>query len=227
MTGQTVRPRSGQLNLRRLSWLLLIAVASLAFWLAPVLYPLKIFAVFIHETGHALAAILTGGRVESMVVTPHESGYVRYVGGDPLLVASAGYVGSALFGGLMLLLAGRERWTTTIFGGLALLFGAMTVCFVRNAFGVGFGLTTAMVCGLLAWKPLPWARYVIDVLAVLSTLYAVYDLGDFLLVGATTDAVILARITGVPALLWAALWSVVSLFVVYAAGKRAVTRPSP
>jgi hypothetical protein len=98
---------------------------------------------------------------------------------------------------------------------------------VRNAFGVGFGLTTAAVCGLLAWKRLPWARYVVDVLAVMSALYAVYDLGDFLLVGARTDTVILARLTGVPALLWAALWSAVSLFVVYAAGKRAVTRPSP
>lgn len=212
------------MNWRRLSWLLLITAVSVVFWLTPTLYPLKIFAVFIHETGHALAAVLTGGRVVSMVVTPYESGYVQYIGGNPLLVASAGYVGSALFGGLMLLLAGHEPRTTPVFGGLAVLFGAMTVWFVRNPFGVGFGLATAAACGLLAWKRVPGARYIIDVLAVMSTLYAVYDLGDFLLVGARTDAVILARLTGVPAFIWAGLWSAVSLFVVYTAGKRAVTR---
>ncbi|MFB3123597.1 MAG: M50 family metallopeptidase [Candidatus Binatia bacterium] len=34
------------------------------------MYPLKIFAVFIHETFHALATVLTSGHVVSMVVLP-------------------------------------------------------------------------------------------------------------------------------------------------------------
>jgi hypothetical protein len=49
--------------------------------------------VFIHETGHALATVLTGGRVVSMVVTPWESGDVHSVGGNAPLIASAGYDG--------------------------------------------------------------------------------------------------------------------------------------
>jgi hypothetical protein len=216
---------NGRINPRRLFLFLLIAVTSVFFWLTPVLYPLKIFVVFIHETGHALATVLTGGRVVSMVVTPWESGYVQHIGGNPLLVASAGYVGSALFGGLMLCLSGRESWATTIFAALALLFGIVTVWFVRNAFGIVFGLGSAVGCGVLAWKRFPGAHYIIDVLAVMSSLYALYDLSDFLLVGARTDAVILARITRVPAFIWAILWSVISLLVVYTAGKRALLRP--
>ncbi len=215
----------GRINRRRLLLFLIIAVASVFFWLTPALYPVKIFVVFIHETGHALATVLTGGSVVSMVVTPWESGYVQHRGGNALLIASAGYVGSALFGGLMLCLTGRQTWATTICAGLAVLFGIVTLWFVRNTFGVIFGLGTAGVFGGLAWKRFRGTHYIIDVLAVMSSLYAVYDLSDFLLLGVRTDAVILAQITPVPAFIWAMVWSALSLLVVYTAGKRALTRP--
>ena len=224
MTPATVPTSAGCLNLRRLCWFTFIALISFFLWRTPALYPLKIFVVFIHETGHALASVLTGGSVLTMVVTPWESGYVQHVGGNVLLVASAGYVGSALFGGSMLLLSGWPRWAGRTFAMLSGLFAVVTLCFVRNLFGIVFGLGTAFVFGLLAWKQLRGMHYIIDVLAVMSSLYALYDLSDFLLIGAKTDAVILAEITQVPALIWAILWSSFSLLVVYVAGKRALLR---
>jgi len=225
MGTRTIAPASRKINTRRLLLFLGIAVTAVFFWLAPALYPLKIFVVFIHETGHALATVLTGGYVVSMVVTPWESGYVQYVGGNTLLIASAGYVGSALFGGIMLLLTGRQAWAPTIYAGLAVLFGVVTIWFVRNVFGVVFGLSTTVVFGVLAWKAWPGTHYIIDVLAVMSSLYALYDLTDFLLLGARTDAVILAQITYIPAFIWAMLWSAISLLVVYTAGKQSLRRP--
>lgn len=211
-------------NFYRLGLFLLVVLVSIALWRTPVLYPLKIFVVFIHETGHALTAVLTGGQVLEMVVTPWESGYVKYRGGMPLLVAAAGYVGSATFGSVMLLLAGREAWAGTVFGVLAVLFGGVTLGFVRNGFGLVFGLGTAVVFAGLAWKRFPGAHYVIDILAVMSTLYALYDLSDFLLIGAETDAVILARMTSIPAFVWALLWSVMSVVAVCLAGGRTLSR---
>jgi hypothetical protein len=213
------------LNIRRLAWLAAIALVSVLFWLSPVLAPFKIFVVFIHETGHALATLLTGGRVLSMVVTPWQSGYVESLGGNALIIASAGYIGSALFGGIMLSLSGRKQWTQYIFIALAILFGVMTLCFVRNLFGWIFGLGTTAMFSLLAYKRFPFSVYIVDILAVMSSMYAIYDLSDFLLVGARTDAVILASITGVPAFIWALVWSAISLLVVYGAGKRALMRP--
>ena len=213
------------LNIRRLAWLAAIALVSVLFWLSPVLAPFKIFVVFIHETGHALATLLTGGRVLSMVVTPWQSGYVESLGGNALIIASAGYIGSALFGGIMLSLSGRKQWTQCIFIALAILFGVMTLCFVRNLFGWIFGLGTTAMFSLLAYKRFPFSVYIVDILAVMSSMYAIYDLSDFLLVGARTDAVILASITGVPAFIWALVWSAISLLVVYGAGKRALMRP--
>jgi hypothetical protein len=77
---------------------------------------------------------------------------------------------------------------------------------------------------LLAYKRFPFSVYLVDILAVMSSMYALYDLSDFLWLGARTDAVILSDITRVPAFIWALLWSAISLCVVYTAGKRALTR---
>lgn len=213
-----------KLNLYRLAWFAAIALVSVLFWLSPILAPLKIFVVFIHETGHALATLLTGGRVLSMVVTPWQSGYVEPLGGNALIIASAGYLGSALFGGILLSLSGRRQWTQRIFTTLAIVFGVVTICFVRNLFGWIFGLGTTAIFSLLAYKRFPFSVYLVDILAVMSSMYALYDLSDFLWLGARTDAVILSDITRVPAFIWALLWSAISLCVVYTAGKRALTR---
>ena len=216
------------LNLRQLLVFLTIGFVSLLFWHTPFLYPIKIFVVFIHEAGHAFTTVLTGGQVISMVVTPWQSGYVQHVGGNPLIIASAGYVGSALFGGLLLLLSTRDEWASAIFFGLAVFFGLVTLVFVRNGFGLVFGCGTALSFALLSRRPFPGTHYIVDILAVTSSLYAVYDLTDFLFVGARTDAVILAELTAVPAFIWAGLWSVLSLAIVWGAGKRAVRRvPRP
>jgi len=212
-------------NIRRLVWFVAIALVSVLFWLSPILAPFKIFVVFIHETGHALATLLTGGRVLSMVVTPWQSGYVEPLGGNALIIASAGYVGSALFGGIMLSLSGRKQWTQRIFTMLAIVFGVVTLCFVRDFFGWIFGLGTAAMFSLLAYTRFPFSVYIVDILAVMSAMYALYDLSDFLWIGARTDAVILAGITGVPAFIWALVWSAISLVLVYGAGKRALMRP--
>ncbi len=76
-----------------------------------IVYPFRLFNTFVHEVGHAVAAVITGGYVESMVVNLDTSGYVIRRGGWTPLVASAGYMGSIL-AGAALLVAGRKReWT--------------------------------------------------------------------------------------------------------------------
>ncbi len=215
-----------RLNIHQLIVFLIIGFLSLVFWHTPFLYPVKIFVVFIHEASHALTTILTGGQVVSMVVTPWQSGYVQHAGGNSFFIAAAGYIGSALFGGFLLLLSTREEWASAVFFGLAIFFSLVTIFFVRNGFGLAFGLGTAVAFAFLSRRPFPGSHYIVDILAVTSALYAVYDLTDFLFIGARTDAVILAEITAVPAFVWAGLWSVISLGIVWVAGKRAVRQTS-
>ena len=74
-------------------------------WYLPILsyvvYPLQLFATFIHEGGHALAAVLTGTSVQSLTVSPDTSGEVYSMGSgwfSQLFISSAGYLGTTAFG---------------------------------------------------------------------------------------------------------------------------------
>ncbi|MCH8979868.1 MAG: M50 family metallopeptidase, partial [Armatimonadetes bacterium] len=82
------------------------SVASLAVWavpyLRPVLLPLIFYNTHIHELCHALAAVVTGGSVEFIKVNANGSGVTHTLGGSPFLLATSGYVGSAIVGGLLI-----------------------------------------------------------------------------------------------------------------------------
>ena len=78
--------------------LLTAAVISIVLWFIPfaeiVTYPFRIFVTFIHEGGHAIAALVTGNSVESLSIATNASGETYTSGGGRLsqmFVASAGY----------------------------------------------------------------------------------------------------------------------------------------
>ena len=70
------------------------------------------------------------------------------------------------------------------------------------------------------------AGWLLAAVGVTSCLYAVYDLADLLPWGGAreTDAVLLARSTGVPAFVWAVVWACVSLFLLLWFGRLAARR---
>src|SRR4026209_2067539 len=94
--------------------LLLVATAiSVLIWVASwylpllgyVVYPLQLFATFIHEGSHVLATLLTGNSVQSLTVSSDGSGAVWSQGTgafSSLLISSAGYLGTTLYGALLL-----------------------------------------------------------------------------------------------------------------------------
>jgi hypothetical protein len=115
-----------------------IALAiSLVFWLlggpAGPLYPLRLLVTMYHEAGHALAALATGGDVSQFVVRPDASGVVFSRGGYRPLVISAGYVGTALLGALLVVFAR----TPDLVRGTLFVLGAATA---TSALLIGFGL---------------------------------------------------------------------------------------
>src|SRR5438067_13560386 len=95
--------------------LLLATALSIALWFIPFAeilgYPFRIFVTFIHEGGHAIAALLTGNSVQSLSVAMNGSGDTYTTQGgvcSQMLVASAGYVGAMSFGALLLILIRRS-----------------------------------------------------------------------------------------------------------------------
>src|SRR5688572_1867985 len=114
-------------------------VASLTAWGPLVLYPFKLFTTWVHECGHALATVLVGGRVQAITIAPDTSGLtLGLIPASTLargLVASAGYLGAALFGCVLMAAARVERWAHAILlatGGCLLLSAAF---WMRNLFG--------------------------------------------------------------------------------------------
>ncbi len=203
------------LNFQRLGIILVMGIISVLLWNTPILYPFKIFVVFIHESSHALASILTGGKVLQLSVSPDESGFVRQIGGNSFLTASAGYIGSSFFGGLVLLFSEKKKNARYVFLTLTVLVGFMTIAYVRNIFGVTFGLLATAGFWFLYSRNFSFSSYILDFIGVTSSLYAIYDLTDFLIYNARTDAVILSEITFIPAMIWAFLWSLISILILF------------
>jgi len=100
----------------QLTLLLVATVATVALWFIPyaewLVYPIRLFVTFIHESSHAIVALVTGGAVQSLTIASDGSG-LTYTAGNGLLgslfTSSAGYLGTTFFGVLMLYLMRRSR----------------------------------------------------------------------------------------------------------------------
>ena len=186
-------------------WLVLLWIL----WWSPVIYPLKLFVVLLHEAGHATAAVATGGVVQRIVVTPDQGGVCYCPGGNAFLTLSAGYLGSLLFGALILLLARIRRppprESTTLIG-VAVL--ALTALYVRNPFGILFGALFG--AGMIALRAAGRTVHVVvlTALGLTSCLYALLDIKSDVLdrPHLDSDAHMLAELTGIPTVLWGVLW---------------------
>lgn len=205
-----------------LAGLVLLGLALLLLWQVPtlgwVVYPFRLFGTFVHELSHGLAAIATGGQFVRFSVSPDLSGLAWSAGGVRWIVASAGYVGSAIFGGFLVLLAARgvpARWLLLGLGGLLCL---LCLLYVRNWFGIvsGLGLGVALLAAGLYLRGLA-ADLLVMVLALqalldgFNSLFNVWRLSGA--VDVHTDAHTMAQLSGLPAGLWVAIWMGFSLLV--------------
>src|ERR687886_2369162 len=118
--------------------LLFAALLTIALWFIPyasiVTYPFRLFVTFIHEGGHALAALLTGNSVRSLSVSIDASGLTETLvapGGffSQLFISSAGYLGAISFGALLLWLIRHRFKARAVLAGSALIVAALTAVF--------------------------------------------------------------------------------------------------
>ncbi len=188
----------------------LFFAAVMFFWDSPVVFPVKLFVVLLHELSHGFAGILTGGRIVEIEINAQQGGHCVVAGGNFFVTASAGYLGSLAWGALMV-------WGSTRFPGLskrfvvviALLILATTALYIRDpytvlatlCFGAAF-LATARFGGETL------NRLFLLGLGLTSCLYAVLDIKSDVLdrPELMSDARILAGLTGVPTLVWGMLW---------------------
>ncbi|HEV2828492.1 MAG TPA: M50 family metallopeptidase [Pyrinomonadaceae bacterium] len=212
--------------------LLTAAVISIVLWFIPyaeiLTYPFRIFVTFIHEGGHALAALLTGNSVASLSIATNASGETYTSQGGALsqmFVASAGYLGSMAFGALLLVLIRKAIAARFVLLGSAALVFALTVIYglvkpamtgvVSSALPFTILAGTILSVGLVVIAKYAKARvasFFVSLLAVQCILNALLDLKTVFFMSSPfapsvpTDAVNMANATGIPAMVWAVVW---------------------
>jgi len=186
-------------------------------WDTVLIYPLKVFVVLLHEISHGAMAIVTGGRIDRIVLDPYQGGACYCPGGSAFLTLSAGYLGSLAWGALLLTLGQSKRvrpeWVTTVIGVLVV---GLTLLFVRSGFGIAFGIAFGAALLLGSRKlSVGFNRGVLLVLGLTSALYAILDIKSDVLdrPHLQSDAAMLSEVTGIPTVAWGVIWIGIALAV--------------
>ena len=210
-------------------------------------YPFRIFVTFIHEGGHALAALLTGNSVASLSVAMNASGETYTTQGgiiSQVFISSAGYLGSMAFGALLLILIRKAVAARIVLLSCGILVFAMTMIFgfIKPLFWVNAwsGIPFTLLAGLLISAGLVLiarfasarvATFFVSFLAVQCVLNAIFDLNTLLSLSSPfsnvvvpTDARNMAQATGIPAVFWTLAWIALALGILWFAMRLYVAR---
>jgi hypothetical protein len=221
--------------------LLIAATISVVLWFIPyaeiLTYPFRIFVTFIHEGGHAIAALLTGNSVSSLSVATNASGETYTTQGgliSQMFISSAGYLGSMAFGALLLVLIRKTvaarivlLCSAVLIFGLTMIYGLFKPVFSGTSWsGIPFTLLAGVLLsvGLFLIARFATARvatFFVSFLAVQCVLNALTDLKTVFFLSSPfqpavpTDAVNMAQATGFPAILWTVVWIVIALGILW------------
>lgn len=225
--------------------LIIATVITIVLWFIPfadyLVYPIRLFVTFIHEASHALIAVLTGGSVQSLTIASDGSGVVYSAPSGwfgAMLTSSAGYLGTTVFGVMMLVLIRKSVSPHKVLVGSGIFIGTMTVvfgilspifhflslnvAFSSVIFTVGAGLLLA--AGLLAlgkFSSYRVANFSVAFLAIQCLLNSLSDLKTVFFINAplvgsdlANDAKNMADATGLPGVFWVFLWIVISVVMI-------------
>lgn len=227
---------------RHEKFLVAALLATLVLWNVPygwaALYPFKLFATWLHESSHAILMLATGAGLDRLEIFQDTSGlaFPRHGVTAPaqILIASAGYMGTALFGALFLVVGRTRLGARWILAGLGTAMLLVAMLAVRNPFGVAAVLAEAVALLVLGrWGGERTCAFLVSFLAAQSCINAVLDI-RVLFGGATyvdgqlhtgSDADTVAHVLGGPAAFWASLWLLWSFALFYLALR--LVRPRP
>ena len=228
-------------------YLILLAsvITLLLWWVVPfgeyIVYPIRLFVTFIHESSHAIVAVITGGSVQSLTISTDGSGVVYSAPSGffgALLTSSAGYLGTTAFGVLLLFLIRRSfspnkllivlggfvALMTVVFAVISPVFNFLSLqaTFSSILFTIVAGaVLAAALIGVGAYSSLKTANFAVAFLAVQCLLNALLDLKTVFFINSPfvgadiqTDAGNMAAATGIPGIFWVMIWIGLSIVMI-------------
>jgi len=213
---------------------LLILTGVILLWRTTVIKPLKIFAVFMHELGHSIMALIFGSGIQGFRINLDESGYAITMSKgafSSFMIANGGYLGSVFFA-LLILNLKKTSFKKYILGVSAIFLLGFSIAYGKSLFTVIYAsIFAGAVLILYMAHNEKLNDWVIDILGITCAAYAVYDTfvdtilleiihWTHLLNGWKTDqpvsdAVRLQSMTGVPAILWGIIWFTIACLALY------------
>ncbi|MBX7055315.1 MAG: M50 family metallopeptidase [Pyrinomonadaceae bacterium] len=225
--------------------LILATIITIALWFIPyadyLVYPIRLFVTFIHEGSHALIAVLTGGSVQSLTIASDGSGAVYSAPSGwfgAMLTSSAGYLGTTVFGVIMLLLIRRSVSPHKVLVGSGIFVGVMTLVFAILSpifhflsLNVSFSSVlftvvagVSLTLGLLAlgkFANVRTANFAVAFLAIQCLLNSLFDLKTVFFINAplvgssiSNDAANMAAASGIPGFIWVIIWIAISVVMI-------------
>ncbi len=144
-------------------------------WGRRIMYPIQLLVTYLHEFGHALGALLSGGGVEEIQINQDGSGFTRSVGGHRGIILMGGYIGSAILGNLLFLIGARsERLSKIMMYLLAVSMVLTAVIWFNSFFTSGFLLVFSLALIVIVAKT-DWTGLVLMFLGLACVLYIVQD----------------------------------------------------
>jgi len=203
-------------NIKELAYLLLLMLCVGYLWETSWVYPLKVLTVFFHEISHGLGAVVTGGSIKEINLSPAQGGLCWTAGGWRFVVLPAGYLGSMIFGGVILVAASRTDFDRQIMQTLGIVLLIVSIFYVRPflSFGFGFGVATSLgMLGLASYASKSLNDLSLKLIGLTSCLYAVLDIKSDLIDRdiPESDASRFAELFGGTSYLWGIVWMLIAI----------------
>lgn len=220
--------RINDLKEKQIMFLIIAAIISLLLIIFPQLDLLeKIFNIFttiIHETGHAIANLISGNTNISIQVDLLSTGGVTIsYGVRNVFTVSAGYLGASLFGGLLLILSARPKIATAIMRVLAAFLIGIAIFFMLGHW-VTFFITLLfssifIIISMVKDKRITFfflnffaVQLIINSFTDIITLIRI-SMGEESYTGMPTDADNMAQLTFGTNWLWAMFYLLMSIII--------------
>jgi len=173
-----------------------------------LLYPIRIFVTFLHEFGHAIGALITGGSVEAVRIHANGAGMTTTLDGNLAVILIGGYIGSALFGNILFYIGAKQ--TRLVKPVMALLILALLVTAFVWFNSVFTTLVLVIFAAILFWIGFKtsYGRDILMLLGLASVIYIIQDTAA----GPSSDLKAFEReMVFLPAKLWMYIWLAVAL----------------
>lgn len=186
-----------------------------------IIYPVSLFVTFLHEFGHAVWALITWGSVVEVQINSDGSWLATTKGWWRIIILLWWYVGSAIFGNILLYIWCREdqrrllkkrsitsESTLYVIAGIILLVG---IFWFSSLLSLLILIWLSWVLVFLAYKT-NYDWLVLQFLGIMSLLYIIEDFN----VGPSSDLSKFSEIfVIIPQSIWMILWLILVLMVTF------------